>query len=145
MLAGDDICYQYLIWTFIQFCHQESSWLLQCCQHVRARTHTHTHALTHNVYLFIDLSLCHYTPISCMLPTLGRNHETDVTSSIKQPRLNLTLQEETSCLRPSWSALLEFLISCLWDIFLSTNSLQFCQKSLPSSVTINHTHLWNSN
>lgn len=111
MLTGDDIWYQYLIWTFIGFCHQESSVLLHCYQHVH--THTLLHPRTQRVYLLIDLSvylslslpICLYTPISWMLLTLARNHGTDVTSN-EQLQLKLTLQEETPCWRPSWSALL---------------------------------------
>lgn len=90
-----------------------SSGLLMIASMLSTCTHIDTH--TESIYWFI----CLYTPISCMLLTLGRNHGTDVAASNKWLKLSLTLQEETSCWRPSWSALLKFLILCLWDIFIS--------------------------
>lgn len=60
--------------------------VLSTCAH----THTHTHITCLSIYLSLYTDFLY---VSSM--TLGRNHGTDVTSSNKWLKLNLTLQEET--------------------------------------------------
>lgn len=79
--------------------------LLSTCAHTYSLTPTHTMSLSAYWFICLSLSICLYTPISWMLLTLARNHGTDATSN-EQLQLKLTLQEETPCWRPSWSALL---------------------------------------
>lgn len=103
--------------------------------------HTHTHAHTHRVfdyrfsYLSLYTNFLHIGSIMELMWLLINNQ-----NEIAQEE---EAEEEALCWRPSWSALLEFLILCLWDIFLFKiffNSVKTVIVTLLQWTT--HTQKW---